>query len=192
MTNDHFWCEWLTLSSSHWYIHNNMSTSFKILVYYAYLANWSQHWTVLSFFPYVHQSSYKLNFSVDWPFSQLKSVCVDGFEGLASLWKWKLRYSYVQFSCALYWNWDLLSDISYINVQAYRTSSGNTLTNIGDNTLGCEAFLHIRQLHLPSNLQLDPPREPHLARLTQLYQPAHFLLATLQSMTGVLLQICLE
>ena len=37
---------------------------------------------------------------------------------------------------------------SYINVQAYKTFSSNTLTSTGGSTLGCKAFLCIKRSHI--------------------------------------------
>ena len=58
---------------------------------------------------------------------------------------------------------EMITDVgalSYINIQTFRTFSGNTLTSISGNTLGHKAFYQvITSLVLPHNFQFDPFRE---------------------------------
>ena len=79
---------------------------------------------------------------------------------------------------------------SYINIQAFRTFSGNTLTSIGGNTLGCKAFLRIKRSHIlfslaTCNLTRLENQTPagQSYTLTSTCPFSVDLLATLQSMT---------
>ena len=79
---------------------------------------------------------------------------------------------------------------SYINVQAYWTFAGNTLTSISGNTLGCKAFLHIKRSHILFSLatcnltQIEnqtPSGQTYKLILTCTFSAG--ILVTLQSMT---------
>ena len=79
---------------------------------------------------------------------------------------------------------------SYINVQAYKTFSGNTLTSTGGNTLGCKAFLRIKRSHIlfllaTSNLARFEGQTPSGQSYTLISTCAFSsgILAALQSMT---------
>ena len=79
---------------------------------------------------------------------------------------------------------------SYINVQAYWTFAGNTLTSIGGNTHGCKAFLCIKWSHILFSLatcnltQIEnqtPSGQTYKLILTCTFSAG--ILVTLQSMT---------